>query len=464
MNHLSRSLPKVIPFFALLLSLSPVARAQEDKMAIIRGRIATARVPDEISLNLVKNGEPVLHSKVKVAPDGTFGFIFQPDAAGLFTVGERGQAARLYLSPGRSIRLTLEDGGFSVNPEDKENTLLAAWSKKIWELKKCNQMQGLFTYKEIFPKFPDYEKAVTEMLASPKSGNAEFDALFAKLVPAEFEYELYHFLFMPRTMHPKAEDYPELYQKLSAAPHFTDDSVLRYDFGMAYVYAYIMFRHTTDPDKTKKGADVMAERGVQLIPNPMVRGWYLVKNALTKSKAYDDPYIAKLEKYRPQLVTDEQRKVVSDFILTINKTAAGEPFLPFEGSTPDGKQVTLADFKDKVVVIDVWATWCGPCKKEIPHLKQLEEAMKGQDVVFLSYSVDETNDLEKWKKMVRDETLGGVQLIGPTGFKSPICENYKITSIPRFIVIDKKGNIVSLDAPRPSSPELKALLEKQLKL
>jgi len=267
---------------------------------------------------------------------------------------------------------------------------------------------------------------------------------------------------MPRTVHPKPADYPAIYQRISSEPRFTDDSVLGFDFGMAYVNAYLMFQYTAHRDEFKGEGDPMAENCLKHIPNETIRGWYLAKNILTRAKAYDEAYTAKLDRYRKHLATDAQRKLVADFVLTINKTAAGEPAQPFEGTTPDGRQVKLADFKGKVVLVDVWATWCGPCRAQTPHLKKLEEELKGRDVVFISYSVDEPKDLEKWKKMVAADQLGGVQLIGPAAFKSPICTNYKITAIPRFMVFDKQGNIVSIDAPRPSAPELKALLEKHL--
>jgi thiol-disulfide isomerase/thioredoxin len=128
----------------------------------------------------------------------------------------------------------------------------------------------------------------------------------------------------------------------------------------------------------------------------------------------------------------------------------------------EGKKVSLTDFKGKVVLLDVWATWCGPCKKEIPSLKKLEEEFHAKDIVFISYSIDELKDLDKWKKMIVDEQLKGVQLIGSAAWKSPICSDYTITGVPRFMVFDKNGKIVTIDAPRPSNPELKALLEKEL--
>ena len=437
--------------------------APDENMTLVKGRFATPRVPEEAALHSVHNGEPVLHSKVKVGKDGSFGFYFQPEAAGLYTVGDRTATARLYLTPGRTVQVTLDDGTFTVGEGDKENARLAEWSKTIWELKQCNQMRGLHTYKTVFPKLPELERAVARTQAGSKTGNAAFDALFAKLVPAEFEYELYHFLFMPRPEHPKQEDYPDVYRKVSSGPHFTDTSVLDLDFGMSLVNTYLMFQLTTHKAEFDGVADAMAENCLRNVQNGTVKGWYLARNILTRARGYDDAYTVKLDKYRKFLVTDEQRKLVADFVLTINQTAKGEPAMPFEGTTPDGKKVSLADCKGKVVLVDVWATWCGPCRAQIPSLKKLEEELHGKDVVFLSYSIDESKDTEKWKKMIADEKLGGVQLIGDAAFKSPICTSYKITSIPRFMVFDKRGNIVSIDAPRPSTPELKPLLENLLK-
>ena len=76
----------------------------------------------------------------------------------------------------------------------------------------------------------------------------------------------------------------------------------------------------------------------------------------------------------------------------------------------DGKKVSMNDLRGKIVLVDVWATWCGPCKAEIPHLKKLEEEFKGLDVAFVSVSVDKKQDLEKWLHFTRKEQLGGIQL------------------------------------------------------
>ena len=128
-----------------------------------------------------------------------------------------------------------------------------------------------------------------------------------------------------------------------------------------------------------------------------------------------------------------------------------------------GGKTKLEDLRGKYVYIDVWATWCGPCRAEIPHLQKVEEQYKGKNIAFVSLSVDEAKDYEKWKKMVADKSLGGIQLIADKNWNSDFVTAYSINSIPRFILIDPKGNIVNADAARPSDPELQVLFDSLLK-
>ncbi|MBY8963213.1 TlpA family protein disulfide reductase [Flavobacterium sp. D11R37] len=135
----------------------------------------------------------------------------------------------------------------------------------------------------------------------------------------------------------------------------------------------------------------------------------------------------------------------------------------FSFKSVDGKTVTLSDFKGKYVYIDVWATWCGPCRQQIPHLQEMEEKYSGKNIAFISISVDKEKDLEKWQEMVKSENLGGVQLIADKDWKSDFITAYGIKSIPRFILIDPKGNVVKADAPRPSDSAINVMLDKLLK-
>lgn len=127
----------------------------------------------------------------------------------------------------------------------------------------------------------------------------------------------------------------------------------------------------------------------------------------------------------------------------------------------DGKEYSFSSFKGKVIYVDMWATWCGPCRREIPDLKKLEEEYHGKNVQFLSVSTD--RDLQAWKNFIAENQMGGLQLHQNTETPQNLSQLYLVNSIPRFIMIDKKGNIVSADAPRPSSgDEIRRMLDKTL--
>ncbi|CAA6816149.1 MAG: Thioredoxin [uncultured Aureispira sp.] len=134
----------------------------------------------------------------------------------------------------------------------------------------------------------------------------------------------------------------------------------------------------------------------------------------------------------------------------------------------DGTKTSLADLKGKNVYIDIWATWCGPCKAEIPALKALEQDYEGKNIAFVSISIDDAQAHQgslavansKWRAMVKDKALGGIQLFAPKGGNSLFISAYQINSIPRFILLDTEGNIVNPSAPRPSDPKLRTLLDQ----
>lgn len=133
----------------------------------------------------------------------------------------------------------------------------------------------------------------------------------------------------------------------------------------------------------------------------------------------------------------------------------------------NGSSTSLTDLEGKYTYIDIWATWCGPCKREIPFLKSLEEEYHGKNIQFASISIDDdrshNGSWEKaksdWKAMVNDKNLTGIQLFAPNGWQTEFIKAYKINGIPRFILLDPEGNIVNPDAPRPSSPKLKSLFK-----
>ncbi|WP_313255069.1 TlpA disulfide reductase family protein [Empedobacter sp.] len=113
----------------------------------------------------------------------------------------------------------------------------------------------------------------------------------------------------------------------------------------------------------------------------------------------------------------------------------------------NGKRFDLSDFKGKYVYMDIWATWCGPCKVQIPFMKELEKQYHDAPIYFVSVSLDKLEDKPIWEKMVRENQMSGVQLFA--GREDNFGFDYKIEYIPTFIILDKEGNIMIDRAPAP---------------
>ena len=130
-----------------------------------------------------------------------------------------------------------------------------------------------------------------------------------------------------------------------------------------------------------------------------------------------------------------------------------------------GGKKSLDSFKGKFVYIDIWATWCGPCIRQIPSLQSLEKEYHGKNIEFISISTDESRRSggsweaaeKKWRNFVKAKQLTGTQLWA--GLDASFQQEYQINTIPRFILIDPEGKIVNANAPRPSEPRLKEIFK-----
>lgn len=119
----------------------------------------------------------------------------------------------------------------------------------------------------------------------------------------------------------------------------------------------------------------------------------------------------------------------------------------------DGHEHTFEEFNGKILVIDVWATWCSSCLKKMPEFIELKERYNNNpEIAFITVSIDRRNVKEKWLMNIKKRNMESMLNLFPDSDVQSIFESeYHISGIPRYIIIDKEGNIVTAYAPSPGN-------------
>lgn len=182
-------------------------------------------------------------------------------------------------------------------------------------------------------------------------------------------------------------------------------------------------------------------------------------------------YTFGLEKLKPLIeknVLDcqEKQEVLSRY-KTYAHLAPGKPAPEFKLKDANGNEYTLSDYRGKVVVIDVWATWCGGCIEKLPYFLKIQEKYKDRkDIEFLTISIDQKSAYNRWKFALPRYNLTKItSLIAPPD--DEVCtfsEDYNITGIPRYFIIDKEGKIVNVYCPSPTNRKFEEMILQTLSL
>lgn len=168
--------------------------------------------------------------------------------------------------------------------------------------------------------------------------------------------------------------------------------------------------------------------------------------------------VGKAKAYLQTMKNEDFKTELDSKIAQASKLLPGQPALDFEMTDKEGNVKRLSDFKGKVIYIDLWATWCGPCIQESPAFEALGKKYAGKDIVFLPISKDTTTKpwlsyLDAHKKELTQYHSNDVALN----------DDWAIMYIPRFILIDRDFKIINAYAPRPSSEEISSVIDAALK-
>ena len=472
-KSLSSALICAMIFFFACTSDTNQVKVYEPTKTTIAGQISDA-LPTSKSVSLVTATNqymaPVMQDKFTLSFNAT-----EPD---YYTMGYGRNNVDLYITPGDDLDISFSGRSFlpSLIIKGKGSEIQKYLLEKAAIAKQLNTTQS-----EIFKAAPEdvddklisFRKQMEDLLDQHRKSGS-FTGYFIDLEKASFDY-----LLADTRM-----TYPQIHKYYDA----------QYDGGGE---SYFDFLNEMDLDKAEHLklssfrsliADVVAVRSEEIMNSDdsfqlkeagySIARFQAIKEKFKNNQIQGDLMFSALKdqiryfgingieslvaEFNNISKNDLQKKDINGLVAQWQPLAKGKPAPDFKYVDMDGTEVALSDLKGKYVYIDVWATWCGPCKRELPFLEKLQETYdSSDDIVFASVSIDQNKDA--WRKMVTDKNMKGIQLIADRDWKSSITQDYKITGIPRFLLIDPNGNIVNVHAPRPSSPQLEPLLASLVK-
>ena len=171
--------------------------------------------------------------------------------------------------------------------------------------------------------------------------------------------------------------------------------------------------------------------------------WYLATDLIHAFKRGSGEALAaaqrKWEDFQASNPYPEYTEAVQTALDEALKLQFGQPAPEFTLQDLDGQPVSLSQFKGQVVVLDFWASWCGPCIENLPDLRKIKERTADQPVVFLNLSLDENE--AAWRKAIDKHEIKGVH-VRAVGMGSDVARSYNISALPSYYLVDSQGLLV----------------------
>lgn len=428
--------------------------------ALLSGEITH---PNGANLNIINDSGKVVR-KIAVGENGLFAdTIFNAD--GYYTLHDGKEMTTLFLKGGYALDLKLDAAEFDETlvyagkGAEANNYLAQKFLSNETELGDLKSLFGLDEAAFLEKSNAAYTSLVEKLKGLPKA--------FTKAEEKNLQYENALRLMQYKSYHPfisgdkdfkVSENFPN---PMADIP--TNDEAA---FAHNPSYKSLVSMYFEELSDSIAMADNISPtrataKSLQMMPEGIIRE-SMVKDISYRLAAGNDDNETLYEVIMKESSDEELKAKLTERMEKLRLLTKGNDSPVFENyENYKGGTTSLADLKGKYVYIDVWATWCGPCKSELPHLKALSEKYAGKKIAFVSISVDTPDQKETWKKMIKEDEMNWIQLFSDRDWKSDFVTAYGINGIPHFIFLDPQGKIISASAPRPSMKEAVETLFKE---
>ncbi|SMC98048.1 TlpA family protein disulfide reductase [Pedobacter africanus] len=420
------------------------ANAQKNKLVTLKGHLKnfTNREWVRDFSEMVELRLPVPDREIKVDSTGYFSMQFPLSVPNYFLIGRN----LLYLSPGDNLTIEVDYLDFSKARFEGKGSKVNKYLVNVPWPKSASYLDGGRNLKNTLKKSIDTVLLLanerTLKLSKVKGASKSFKKLEAARIRADiintFRYLPGYFIAKYKIPQEKED---QIYKEFDAlvqshlkkyTSDFIDSDFLKIEVYRKNVYGLHGIK-TDSSISAKKINDWIEANRIYNALNSVVE-----KEKLISFK----PLIAKISNENYRFALDETYKLLSKF-------GKGDTAIDFNMFNLDGNNVYLSSFKGKTIIIDLWATWCGPCLEEMPYFDLLKDKYKNNDqITFISLCVND--EKSNWIKNVKSRNINGIQLFAAKGATS----DYRIMNLPRTIIIDKDFKIAEMFGPRPSEKAL----------
>jgi len=431
--------------FVLMMLLNIYAIAQTTE---VQGILKPA-ISKVVYLFQLEDGEAKVVKSTTLAADGSFGISFNPSSEGFYMIGGFTAAAGqfpVYLKKGDRAQVSIDNRQMEfIGKQTEENTVLHEWIKLTKELKSQVVIAGPKRNLDPIAEFASVKEKTKNFQKGVNTKNTKFNLLMAQFV--DYDMDLYALSLIKKNVGIIPESLAEYSKTLLQKDKFKSDDVFLYPNGKALIILYADYAASLNK----------MEEGFNFLSTNRQKGVYLFDRMSYKIKDYAQ-FEEMIKAYGKHFSYPTLKAKVDALGAKLYNATPGRKAANFSFPDRNGKMVSLSDFKGKVVLVDVWATFCGPCLELVPALNKLEaELHDRKDVIFIGVAQDGPRAKDTWLKLIKERQMGGIQLFAGGG-NNVLANDYKIKVMPRYLIFDRQGNVVTAEAPLPNNPELKKLL------
>jgi thiol-disulfide isomerase/thioredoxin len=425
-----------------------------------------------IFLYRVEHGEAVSLGFKRVDDQNVCTFAFLAEKEGMYYLRRAGGHSNtfkygIYLRPGDVKKvymyissLSLDFDSCQIDNPKKETQYLQQWTSLFNSI--CRLGSDRYRRATFFTAYDQFIRKADTLKKSCVTTNPYFDSIFSAKIDADIKYvkagSFFYFGDRMNAGYDTSNAGSSFYTSL-LNEQFCDPACLASECGIQLMNFTLGYRLLLQSGGHSGFLSFPLAEKTGYLCNDMVKGTYAA-HYMQSITSYEQ-FRAEIEPFQQvidQAGFGEAYKKKLDELTVFAKGSMGYNF-----SLPDthDKLVSLTGFKGKVVVVDMWAMWCASCLQEKPFYEKTAEAFANRkDIVFLGVSVDGKGKKEPWKSFVARKGYKTMELLSEPA--EALMKYYKIEGIPRYLVFDKEGRIITVDAPRPSTPAFQKLIEQIL--